>query len=566
MSIREITVRMLNRAGIDSRQTLTLLGVYLKQDLRGSRAFVRMGSREYATSNWSLLVVAVMYVLMGLSIAVYVFTGMDVFVFSVIALSFTFFIVALSVVAESGNVIFNETETDIIAHLPVGPRTIFVAKVANLLLFTLLLTAAINLFPIVFGIWAEGSSALFAVAHGAAAAAVALFGTTFVVASYGVLMRYVSKQRFDNMVAYCQVGLALLFMLGFQFLPRVMDFRHAPATASFHWYYLLYPPAWYSGLAMLLMGRFSVASAGLAGLGLIALALLVVPALRKVASGYSSFISQLAETPGRIGPKHEQGEASPASGLREETRAVFGSLKAVLLSRPAERAVFDLVAVYLRRNREMKVRLYPSLAYFIIFPLMALVTEGLPDPFLGQSMGFYSTVGALMVCFVTLSAVEGLVFSEHYQAGYILRVAPIGTLGDVHRALRKAVVCFVVVPGFAVLFLFYGMLWRNPLHAALFLAPWVVLTPPTLMLPFLRREVVPLSRKYQKGQQSARNFMALFVSLVGASVVGVLQTVAISGRIPYWLFLTGFALGSFLLYVLLRKLTRESGPLQPLAE
>ena len=562
MRLRETISRALGRVGIDYRQMLTLLGVYLKQDLRSGNAIARGGSREYVTSNWSLLVVVLIYVLMGLSIGVYVFTGMDVFIFSVVALSFTLFIVALAVVAESGNVIFSESETDIIAHLPAAPRTIFAAKVLNLFLFTLLLTVAINFFPLILGTWAAGSTALFLPAHAVSAFAVALFGTTFVVATYGLLMRYVSRQRFDNIVAYCQVGLALLFILGFQLLPRVMDFRHAPTTASFHWYFVAYPPAWYSGLEMLLMGRFSAGWAALAGIGVVALALLVMPALRKVGSGYSSFISQLVQAPVGIGRARKLPRAAPGSA--EAERSYFGRLTKLFLRRPAERAVFDLVTAYLRRNREIKVRLYPSLAYFIVFPVMALVTEGLPDPFLGQRTGFYSTIGAMMVCFVTLSAVEALIFSEHYQAGYILRVAPIETLGDVHRALRKAVACFVVAPGFVMLFLFYATLWRSPVHSVLFLAPWALLTPPAMLLPFLRREVVPLSRKYQKGQQSARNLTALFVSIIGAGGVGVLQTSAISGRIPYWLFISGFAITALLFYVLIGKLTLESKPLASL--
>ena len=561
--------RTLKRHGMDARQLKTLVGVYLKQDLRGGKAFMQFGAREYVRSNLALLGIVGMYLFFGFILGTVVFTAeLDVFHYSAFILTFTIFIVALAIVSESGNVIFNETESEILGHLPISPRTYFAAKVLNLFLFTLLLAASANLFPAIAGVWAIGSSPLFIFAHALSASLIALFATAIVVTSYGLLMRYASKERFDNIVTYSQVTLVLFFMLGFQILPRVLGTDNISFAPGFHWYYLLYPPAWFSGITLLLIGSFEPSSFLFASLAILSLVAVGGVALRKVATGYSSFVSQLAYREGE--PKPERKEDVKRAASPSVVRGFLQILKAVFLSTPAERAVFELVSIYLRRNREIKIRLYPSLAYFIFFPLLAIFTEGLPDPFINHSLGGYSLMGAVMICFVSLTAVEGLIFSEHFPAAYIYRVAPIRNLGDIHSGFRKAIMLWVTLPGFAVLITLYSILWRNPLHAILVLAPWIIMTPAVLMLPFLLREGLPLSRKYQKGQQTARNLSIFILSMVALSFVAGIQVIAITGRVPlldlsfpYWLFVLFILIVSVISYLALRALSGEMRPIHP---
>jgi len=555
------------RYNIDARQLATLVGIYLKQDLRGGRAFMQFSAREYVRGNLALLLLLGMYVFTGFIMGMTVFvTDIDVLHFSIVIHTFTLLIVALAILAESGNVIFNESEGDILGHLPISSRTYFAAKVLNLFLFTALLAAAANLFPAIFGSWAVGANLLFIPAHALAALLDALLATALIVTSYGILMRMVSRERFDSIISYSQIILVLVFMFGFQIMPRVMDVQVMQLARGFRWYYLLFPPAWFAGVTLVLIGKPQLYGLALAGIGITVLLVLGQLAIRKVGNDYSSFVSKLTY---REGPRKHR--ASRTLRVAPAARRGLGDwLKLVWLARPAERAAFDLVSIYLRRNREVKVRLYPSLAYFVFVPLLAVFTEGLPDPFSPRGVDAYPLMGALMICYVALTAVEVLRFSEHQEAAYIFRVAPVVRLGDVHSGFRKAVMTWVALPGFTVLFVLYSVLWRNPLHAALLLAPWAIITPAMLMLGFLFRETLPLARKYQKGQQTARNLLLFLACFVVLSLFGGLQAVAIQGRLPvikttfpYWLFIVLSVLYSAFCYFILRALSREARAIQP---
>jgi hypothetical protein len=551
--------RTLERYGIDGRQLFALFSVYFRQDVRGGKAFTQFRAKEYVTANRALLVIVGSYVFIGVVLGMAAFTRADVFVFSALMLTFTLFIVALAILAEAGNVLFNENEGDIVGHLPIAPRTLFAAKVLNLLSFTMLLGAAANLFPTIAGIWASTSNLLFVVAHAVSATLVSMFATGLVVVSYGLLMKYVNRERFDNIVAYGQVVLVLFFMLGSRVFPRVLGAESLAGSPGFQWYFVLCPPAWFSGVAMLIMGKIDSGSLLLAGLAIGSLILLGAIAVKKIAGGYSSFMSTLAYGPERRTSALQTGERISLEPVRE------GVLKRLIYSRlvrrPVERAVFDLVMIYLRRNREIKVRLYPSLAYFLFFPLLAVFTRELGDPFVGGDSRFYSLIGAAMIPFVGLTAVEGLIFSEHYQASHIFLVVPIGRLADVHRGFRKALLIAVAVPGYAVLCLLFTVLWWNPWHAVLLLLPWMMITPVAMMIPFLFRQMLPLSRKYQKGQQSARNITLMLMSFFGLSAFGTVQSLAISDYLPYWSFVAAVAA---LVPAVLFVLGRISGDARPL--
>lgn len=545
---------------VDWRHVKTLLSVYFKQDLRSGKAAMRPDKSQYIKTNWALLMLVATYTAMGAIVGITAFTGADVLFYSLLSLSFTLVVVALAIVVESGNVIFNEAEADVIGHLPIGSRTVFLAKVINLFAFTLLLAIPANLIPTLCGVAAAGSSWLFIPAHLLSSLAIAVFAAVFIVTIYGLLMRYVSREKFDSIITYCQVGLAMFFIIGSQMLPRLIEKYRFGANTELKWYLLFYPPTWFAGLTMVAMGRSDKLTVALSAFSILSIIALGLIALRKVAAGYSSSMSGISSDRPKVKTAGERLKSS-----RSRT-SLPGVIKAAIVRRPVERAVFDLVLVYLKRSRETKVRLYPSLTYFIAFPLIALVTGELPDPFIKGNLGFYSIMGPAFVCFVGQTAVEGLLFSEHYRAAYIFRIAPVSNLGEIHLGLRKAVLLLVALPEFLILFALYAALWRDPWHAFLVIAPWVVVAPTTLMVSFAFREVIPLSIKYQKGQQTSRNMMIVLSAFTTSIFLGGAQWAGMQGWIPYWLIIAGATIASAFIHFLLRKVSRESRPLPPTDE
>ena len=321
------------------------------------------------------------------------------------------------------------------------------------------------------------------------------------------------------------------------------------------WYFFLFPTAWFAGLSEVLIGKADTNTLALSALGLLSLVFLLTLAMKKLSGGYSPSMTRAAAAP--LSPATiEEPAAASRSGM-------FESFKSLVIRNQAERAAFELITIYLLRNREIKLRLYPSLAYILFFPFLGILTEGLADPFESSEGRFYAMMGAGMISSIGLTAVESLLFSEHYKASYILRVAPVSRIGDIRSGFRKAVFIYIVLPGFAVLFTLYAVLWADPLHAMLVLLPWLALAPAQLLAPFLFREALPLSRKYQKGEQSARNILIFSISFAVLIVLAVTQSMALSLGFSYSLFLGIVMVVALLCYLVLRAMTDESRPIEP---
>jgi len=566
MRIPAPVYRALERRRIDARSLLVLLKIYLKQDVRTGTALARSNTSN-VSFNRALLTVAGFHCFLGAFLsAIPLASGLEVYPFTILLLTYTLLVVAMAVLVESGQVLLSESEADVLGHLPITPSTLLTAKILNLFLFSMLLAFSVNLLPMIAGIFAPGSNSLFPLGQAVAFTAIALFASALVVVSYELLIRWVSKERFDSIASYLQIGLVISVMLGFQILPRVLE--HGSTSIRFRSYHLLFPPAWFAGLCMLTLGRFATGFLALAVIAILSLIVLGFVATGKVAASYATFESASGRlrTPAiAIGVD----SAGPEGGARyrRRTASLWTVVRKGILKRPVERAVFDLISTYVRRNRETKLRVYPSLAYFVALPLLGIISGGLKDPFLTGTNAVYSIMGGAMIAFAALTAVEAMVFSDHFRAAEIFRVAPIAAVGDIHNGFRKAVFATIVLPGSAVLLATYSAIWRNPWHAFLLLLPWIAIAPVVCYVPFLFRPRLPLSRKYQKGQQSARVLSIIFGCMLLVMAFSGVQAAAIRGSIrflPYWLFAIGALVVAAGALAALSRLSRERLPLPPI--
>ena len=86
----------------------------------------------------SLIFVIGMYMFVGLMTGIAVLsTRLDVFTYTILVHSMTFFVVGMAVTSESGDILFNTNESDVLVHRPIHPRTLLLAKSINLIILTL---------------------------------------------------------------------------------------------------------------------------------------------------------------------------------------------------------------------------------------------------------------------------------------------------------------------------------------------------------------------------------------------------------------------------------------------
>jgi ABC-2 type transport system permease protein len=482
---------------IDRQQLWALLKCYFRLSTRG-RVTQSMGRGGKPRSVFFVLG---MYIFVGLMNGMMLLTiQLDVFTYTVILHSMTFFVVGLAVTAESGDILFNMNESDVLLHRPIHPRTLLLAKSLNLIAFTLILAGALNLFPTFFGLAARGARPWFPLVHVISSAMLCVFCAAAVICTYGLIIRYLNREKFDNFAAWSQVGMSILFIGGYQVVPRMLQRFEGLTFEPYARYLLPLPPAWFAGIDSLIAGELPLADAvPLVVCGLVFSAGVAYVAIGRLAPSYGEGLTRLSESRSRA--------AKPVR-LRSRSTSMRNPILRWWLRDPIERWAFRLTAVYMRRDRDIKLRLYPSLSIFLVFPLISL---------LDRNRGFNSFMPLMTIWIMgtmPLSALQTLIMSPHFAAADIFLVAPLSSAASVFHGVRKAVIYYLLVPAMCMVGILTVYLTMGGRGSLAFAVPGLIAIPTLSLLPGLWESYLPLSRPVARGEQYSRNMGLIFIAML----------------------------------------------------
>jgi hypothetical protein len=425
----------------------------------------------------------------------------------------TFLLVGLGMATSCGSLLFSPDEADVLLHRPVEPRALLAAKARVLTMVSLSLALALNAFGFYRGLSIAQSSWVFLPAHLFSVTLEVVFCTGLVVLAYNLCLRWFGRERLDNVMTTLQVGVALLTVAGGQLVPRALPhlektvFAHPPA-----WLGLL-PPTWFGALD-------SVLTTGSISPGLLVLAALAVAA--PVATAWLG-LSALADT-------YAQGlvtlnEASSSSGkARDRSRRIVAITKLPVLSwwlrDPVERAAFRLTLANIGRARAVKLRVYPALGQFLIYPVIMFVSMA------GQSGSFIEpfmlAVGASFLAMIPAMILDTLRYAEDFQAAEIFHCIPLARPAAIFHGVRKAAIALLCTPGFMII-VGLGAFFLKSHATLLLLLPGMLALPLLSLFPALNRSYLPFSKPVEV---QAHNTSGCLMTLATMSASGFIAALA----------------------------------------
>ena len=384
--------------------------------------------------------------------------ALDSFSFTLLTLFISMTMLAFTVISRL-EVIINPTDYRTLAHLPVSSRTYFLVKFTHVLLYIGVFAAVLNLPPAILGIWSKNAPALFPAVYLPVSFMAAFFVVGFISAFYGYLIKLYRWERFRNLVAYSQLVLAILIPLCFYFLPHLISiFRVALVDwnqiGELKWVYIL-PCSWFAGLVHFILGETQVTFSYLSILAVLSTVLLVVLPLGRISLKYAEHVSLLLESPNAIGKVNR-----------------VGSRLTTLLKNTETRAGFQLVSIYLKRDRNIKVRFCAMIGVPLaaIIPMIQMIPELMGLPFsIGVAVGV--PIYSFYICAFLLSyLLSVLKYSEDWKAAWIFTIAPMESHVHFFKGVKLAIIAYFIAPYFTVFTGISVLLW-NPLLAVVYLLP-----------------------------------------------------------------------------------------------
>ncbi|WP_373513787.1 hypothetical protein, partial [Persicitalea sp.] len=211
-------------------------------------------------------------------------------------------------------------------------------------------------------------------------------------------------------------------------------------------------------------------------------------------------------------------------------RSVPELLAGIFTRTPTERGAFELVWKIGGRDRKFKLRVYPSLAYFLMIgPLMFLNRRGESFDQIMEATAQLQYMRIALIYLTALSMVavnQNLPFSDQFKAAWIYHVAPMARPGEFLSGMMWSVVAKFLLPVYIIIAVAVAFIWGvESLDDVLFGALVVLVFQQIEILA--TRNTLPFSREFTKagGGRFIRVLaLGLFVGIIGWAHWALSQT------------------------------------------
>lgn len=528
--------RILALAGADPAQFKALFSAHLKIDFRRARSGTSaMRPRELSVRSRMLLNFFV-YMAMSLMVGSTAFVATDRRTYAAVVLGYVLTMLGMLILMEFGVTAVQTEDLTVLGARPVSSATYTLAKVANLAAYAGFYGVAVSLIPLGMAPLVPGGGFAFAAWLAAAVVLGTLAVAGLILALYGAVLRRLNLERARDLLNWLTILVSALVAATWLLTSRWMDRQgvtHLTLSLDQRPWMAWLPPVWFAGVVEAALGardRLTLALAASAGGALLAGAAAWAGVARR------GVLRLSVEAAPRNEPESEEGRVASSGPDR------LAWLRPLVGSAPAWGGV-RLLLTYMKRDRGTRARLYPqfamSLAFFLICALQAH-----PDPWAGGKAGpmiFLAVFHPAMTCaWIPLL----LRFSEQWEAGWVFAVAPGATMGDMARALQRAVLIALILPSFATTWAFFTVLWGSPWHALLHVLPAYLGALALMNVALLWRKPVPLACRYIKGEAGTRMAITFtLMALMGAfAALGFLQNLLTGQAALTWGLVCGLLL------------------------
>jgi len=426
--------------------------------------------------------------------------------------AFIMIMIAMLMISEFTNVLMDTRDNGILMSRPINSRTIVLAKILHIAFYMLHMSFSLSLFIIVITLIYYGFIAmLFLLLLIVLAALFTLFLTNIF---YLGLMNVVNGQKLKDIIVYFQVAMAILFMGGYQIMPRMMDmYDITNIQIPIHWWSYLVPPLWMSNsMEAFINSAFDTSHFIFFACALFVPVLSLIFVVKVLAPKFNKALAQLDVA----GSKEKKVVKETNEG-----KGFVSKLSRLFTKNRVESTAFDMVWLMSGRERKFKQTVYPSFGYIFIFILIFAFKS--KDAFNMESLAesnkylwfIYTTI------FVSFSITQQLGYSDQNKSSWFYQILPIEKPGEVLLGSFKSVMIKYYVPVYLIVSTAAIVIWGIPVIDDLVLGFLLVSIVSSLMQSW-SEPILPFTKE-RETQDAGGNFLKGMLLMVSAAGIGLLH-------------------------------------------
>lgn len=507
--------------GVNFEQIVAIVEVKLKIDNR--RARFNQWNKKQSESNGTFFLMLGLYFLMACAISAFIYFSASIIAIYSLIFAVMMFMLAMTLITDFSAVILDSNDNAILLPRPIDDRTLLIARITHILMYLLSMMLALAIpFLVVtmhlYGVLAAISFLLISLLS----LILIVFQTNIF---YLVLMKFTSEERLRNIINTFQIVLTVIFMGGYRLVGRMVNFDALinGVDSKVHWWHFLVPPIW-MGNCMNIIIKHEFDSTKFLFLFLT----LTVPfmVVFMVNNGFSGVFNQKIAGMDIAKRQEKIPNKTSKKGLVETLSSIFTGTS-------MERGTFEFVWKITSRDRKFKLRIYPSLAYLLIYPVFMIGTGRGDGGFVQQIEHLRESTGmgivVIYLCGTVLLTIRSQISqSEDFKAAWLYELAPIGKPGEILSGSLRAIMVKFLLPITLLLSLVLSVIWGVNLLDDLLFGMLTIINLELLLSIGMSNEL-PFSTEIKKngGGSFIRNMTYFFIT----GIIGFIHYLMM--QVPY---------------------------------
>jgi len=442
------------------------------------------------------------YILLGLMLVPFVILeGNYLFKMSIL-FGILMFMMMTILISDFSSVLLDLRDKDIILSKPVDGKTLSAAKTVHIMIYMFYITFSFTGPALIVSLFRSGF--LFFILFLLEIILMDLLIVALTALLYLLILKFFDGEKLKDIINYVQIILTISLSVGYQLIGRLFDFSDI-MNIDFvpKWWQYLIPSMWFGGPFELIINKnYDAHIIAFSALALI-VPILAIIIYVKLTPTFESNLQKLNNSSGNVKVKDK--------GLNFYLSEIFCRTK-------EERTFFRFATNMMKKERNFKLKTYPSLGISMVFPfvflLSAVKNEGWAH-LANSKMYFNIYFVALMI--PTILMIIG--YSEKYKAAWIYKMLPFTNTRDIFKGTLKALIINLLLPMYIFQSIIFMFIFKGRIAVDLVIVFLNIMLFVVICFKFMKK-TLPFSESFDVANQS-KGFIVIPLFLVILALGGV---------------------------------------------
>lgn len=397
----------------------------------------------------SLMQSVILYLIIGFVTSRIIVMPLDIMTKMTVLFALIFVMLLTCFITDFSSVILDTYDRHIIGITDVKDITLNMAKIVHIIIYISIMSFSISAFSILMILMAYniGFCLLFILCM--ILMDFLLIMMTSVI--YYLLIKIFKGEKLKDVLNLFQIFMILVFSIMYYFITSSLSDIQINYTFSINAYDLFIPFMWFASLfCVAFYGKIETLYIIMSILGII------VPIL--------SIFIYIKLTPAFERNLEKLEQVSYNEKDSKTKKSFVSKLGNKICKNNEEKSFFEFIYTNLSRDREFKMRVYPTLASGIIMPLVLLIVTYDRSMSIMEYLKSLSTTNNFLNIYLAVILLQSCIlllkYSKEYEASFIYDVLPISKKKNIYSAEFKVIIIKLFVPVFIIIGIPYLILFK----------------------------------------------------------------------------------------------------------